>query len=114
MDSLEKNHTWDLVPRSSRKNVVKCQWVYRTKFTSEGVIEHHKDCLVIKGFSQQEVINYTETFYLVANMNFGQLILSFATRFGWEIHQMDVKNAFLHGDLDKENYMEKPPSLMMD
>ena len=59
MDSLEKNCTWDLVPRPTRKNVVKCRWVYRTKFTSDSVVECHKACLVVEVFSQQEGINYT-------------------------------------------------------
>lgn len=69
MDSLEKNQTWDLVPQLTNKNVVKCRWVYRTKFTSNSVVEHHKAHLVMKGFSQQEVVNYTKTFDHVANMN---------------------------------------------
>ena len=51
MTSLEKNYTWDLVPRPPRKNIVKCRWVYQTKFTFEGAIEHHKSHLVAKLFS---------------------------------------------------------------
>jgi hypothetical protein len=99
IDYLSKNHTWDLVPRPQGKNIVKCRWVYRTKFTSEGVVERHKARFFVKGFSQQEGINYIETFSPIAKMNYVQLILSFATRFGWQIHQMDVKSDFLHGDL---------------
>ena len=66
MDSLEKNHTLDLLPRPHGKNIVKCQWVYRTKFTCEGSIEHHKACLVVKGLSHQDGINYIETFTPIA------------------------------------------------
>jgi hypothetical protein len=84
MDSLLKNHTWDLVPRPQGKNIVKCRWVYKTKFTSEGVVEHHKSHLVVKGFSQQEGINYTETFSPVAKMNYVRLILSLACSFWME------------------------------
>jgi hypothetical protein len=70
MDFLLKNHTWDLLPRPQGKNIMKCRWVYNTKFTFEGVIECHKAHFVAKGFSQQEGINYNETFAHVAKMNF--------------------------------------------
>jgi hypothetical protein len=76
IDSLSKNHTWELVPRLQGNNVVKCRWVYRTKFTSEGVVEHHKYHLVAKGFSQQEGIDYTKKFSPIAKMNSVRLILS--------------------------------------
>jgi hypothetical protein len=99
MNSLFKNHTWDLVPRLRGKNIVKFQWVYKTKFTFEGTDEDHKSCLVAKGFSQQEGIKYIETFSHVAKMNYVRLILSFVARFDWQIHHMDVNNFFLHGDL---------------
>jgi hypothetical protein len=102
MDSLQNNHTWDLVPCPSGKNIVKCRWVYQTIFTSKGSIECHKDPLVAKGFSHQEGINYTETFALVAKMNFIQHILSLVAFFRWKIHEMDAKSAFLHGDLFEE------------
>jgi hypothetical protein len=108
IDYLSKNHTWDLVPRPQGKNNVKCPWVYRTKFTSEGVVERHKARLVANGFSQQEGINYIETFSLVAKMNSVRLILSLVARFGWKIHQMDVKGAFLLVDLSKKKFMEQP------
>jgi hypothetical protein len=107
--SLSKNHTWDSVPRLQGKNIVKCRWIYRTKFSSEGVVERHKAHLVVKGFSQQESIDYTETFAPVAKMNSVRLIISLVARFGWKIHQMDVKSAFLHGDLFEEILMEQPP-----
>jgi len=75
MDSLVKNHNWDLVPQLQGKKIVKCEWVYKTKFTFEGVIEHHKYRLIVKGFSQQEGINYNENCSLVEKMNSVQLIL---------------------------------------
>ena len=91
---------------------MKCRWVYKNNFTFEGVIDHHKVHLVVKGFSQQEGIDYTETFALVAKMNSIRLILSLTARFGWEIHQMDVKSAFSHGHLFEEIYMEQPHGFM--
>jgi hypothetical protein len=68
----------------------------------------------LKGFSQQEGINYTETFSPIAKMNSVQLILSLVAHFGWKIHQMDVKSVFLHGDLSEEIFMEQPPSFVID
>jgi S-adenosylmethionine:tRNA-ribosyltransferase-isomerase (queuine synthetase) len=70
MNALIKNHTWDLVPRRQGKNIVECRWVYKTKSTSKGVVERHKYRLVTKAFSQQEGINYTNTFSSVAKMNY--------------------------------------------
>lgn len=114
MDSLFKNHTQDLAPRLQGKNGVKCLWVYKTKFTFEGVVECHKAHLVVKGFSQQEEIDYNETFSLVEKMNYVRLTLSLDVCFKWKIHQMDVKSAFSHGDLYEVIYIEQPPSFMID
>ena len=71
-------------------------------------MDRHKARLVTKVFSQGEGIDYTETFSHVAKMNSICLVLSLATSFKWEVHQMDVKSAFLHGDLHEEIYMEQP------
>jgi hypothetical protein len=70
--------------------------------------------LVAKGFSQQEGIDYTKTFSPVAKMNYVQLILSLVAFFRWKIHQMDVKSAFLHGDLSEEIFMEQPLGFVTD
>ena len=82
-DSLMKNNTWNLVPYPQEKNVVKWQWVTQTKFTSQDVVENHKACLVAKRFSQQEGIDYTETFSFIAKMNYILLIRSLVAHFGW-------------------------------
>eukprot|EP00253_Pinus_taeda_P030504 PITA_30504 len=82
--------------------------VYRTKYGPDGKVDKHKARLVAKGFSQVEGIDYTETFSLVAKMNSIRVVLSLVASFKWEVHQMDVKSAFLHGDLHEEIYMEQP------
>eukprot|EP00253_Pinus_taeda_P007217 PITA_07217 len=106
--SLLANDTWDLVPLPKGRKLVKCKWVYRTKYGPDGKVDKHKARLVAKGFSQVEGIDYTETFSPVAKMNSIRLVLSLAASLKWEVHQMDVKSAFLHGDLHEEIYMEQP------
>eukprot|EP00253_Pinus_taeda_P030103 PITA_30103 len=106
--SLLENDTCDLVPLPKGRKLVRCKWVYRTKYGPNGKVDKHKARLVAKGFSQVEGINYTETFSIVAKMNSIHFVLSLATFFKWDVHQMDVKSAFLHGDLHEEIYMEQP------
>jgi hypothetical protein len=106
--SLMENDTWDLVPLLKGRKLVICKWVYRTKYASDGSVERHKAWLVSKGFSQVEGIDYNETFSHVAKMNSIHLVLALATSHKWEVHQMDVKSSFLHGDLQEEIYMEQP------
>ena len=100
-ESLMKNKTWSLVPLPIGKNLVGCKQVYRTKFTIEGQIEKYKYRLVAKGFNKLEGIDYNETFAPVAKMNTIRTILSIASYYKWEIHQMDVKSVFLNDDLNE-------------
>eukprot|EP00253_Pinus_taeda_P004628 PITA_04628 len=106
--SLLANDTWDLVPLPKGRKLVRCKWVYSTKYGPDGKVDKHKAHLVAKGFSQVEGIDYTETFSPVAKMNSIRLVLSLAASLKWEVHPMDVKSAFLHGDLHEEIYMEQP------
>ena len=92
------NDTWDLVPLRKGRKLFRCKWVYRTKYASDGSVERLKAMLVAKCFFQVEGIDYNETF-LLAKMNSIRLVLSLAALHHWEVHQMDVKSAFLHGDL---------------
>ena len=99
---LMENDTWDLVPLPKGRKLVRCKWVYRTKYASDGSIERHKARLVAKGFSQVEGIDYNETFAPVEKMNSISLVLALATSHKWELHHMDVKSAFFHGYLQEE------------
>jgi hypothetical protein len=107
-NSLLENQTWDLVPLPSGRKLVICRWVYRTKSAMDGQINRYKAKLVTKGFQQVHGIDYDETFALVAKIDSIRLALAIATTKGWEFHQMDVKNAFLHDDLSEEIYIEQP------
>jgi hypothetical protein len=97
--SLMENDTWDLVPLPKERKLVRCKWVYGTKYASDGSVERHKARLVAKGFSQVEGIDYNETFAPVAKMSSIRLVLSLSTSHKWEVHHMDVKSTFFHGDL---------------
>ena len=109
LDALEKNKTWELIYLPAGKRAVGCKWIYTVKQNPEGKIERYKARLVARGYSQTYGIDYEETFAPVAKMNTVRILISCATNFGWPLHQLDVKNAFLHGDLREDVYMEIPP-----
>ena len=88
--------------------------MYRTKYVTYGSINRYKECLVAKGFSQVEIIDYSETFVPIAKMNSFCLVLSLVALQGLIVFQMDMKSAFLHGDLHEEIYMEKPHGFVKD
>ena len=108
MTALEKNNTWELSILPAGKKVVGCKWVFTIKHTPEGKIERYKARLVAKGYSQTYGVDYDETFAPVAKMNTIRTLISVAANYKWNLFQMDVKNAFLHGDLQEEVYMEIP------
>src|SRR5713101_5783312 len=108
------NDTWDLVPLPKGRKLVRSKWVYRNKYALDGSVERLRERLVAKVFSQVEGIDYNETFVPVAKMNSIRLVLSLAALHNWEFHQMDVKSAFLHGDLHQEIYMEQPPGYVQN
>ena len=111
IQALELNNTWSLVPLPPHKRAVGCKWVFKIKYKSDGSVERYKARLVAKGYTQQEGLDYTETFSPAAKMVTVKLFLSLAAVQGWTLHQLDVNNAFLHGDLHEEVYLCLPPSL---
>lgn len=96
-NALIGNGTWSLVPPQPNHNVVDCKWVYRIKQKSDGTVDHYKARLVAKGFHQQAGIDYEDTFSPVVKPTTGRTVHSIAICNNWEIRQLDVQNAFLHG-----------------
>ncbi|CAL8122960.1 unnamed protein product [Prunus armeniaca] len=107
--ALEENNTWSLVPLLAGHHPIGCKWVFNIKYNSDGSIERYKARLVAKGFTQREGIDYTETFAHVAKLITVHCLLTIASIHNGPLHQMDVHNAFLHGDLHEEVYMLPPP-----
>ena len=109
MQALIKNQTWEVVDIRKRIKPVGCRWVFNIKYNSDGRIERYKARLVAKGYSQMYGVDYKETFAPVAKMNIIHMRLSLAVNLDWKLRQYDIKNAFLHGDLEEEIYMTLPP-----
>ncbi|MCO5570785.1 hypothetical protein L7F22_024513 [Adiantum nelumboides] len=106
MDALYGNETWELVPLPKGKKPVGCRWVYKVKHNSDGSVSRYKARRVAKGYAHTYGIDYEEIFALVAKMATVRVVIAVAVAKVWMLHQMDVKNAFLHGDLQEEVYME--------
>ena len=106
--TIEANHTWFVVSLPSRKHSIGCRWVYKVKHNFDGSIEHCKAQLVAKDYTQQEGVDYLDTFSLVAKLVTVIVLLSFTASHNWHLVQMDVNNTFLNGDLFEDVYMDRP------
>eukprot|EP00253_Pinus_taeda_P006304 PITA_06304 len=107
-DSIVRNSVWDVVPRPENKSVMSSNWLYKVKHASDGSVEKHKARFVARGFSQVEGIDYDDNFSPVARYSSIISMLALSAQMGWKIHQMDVKTAFLNGNIEEEVYIEQP------
>jgi vacuolar-type H+-ATPase catalytic subunit A/Vma1 len=108
LNQFQRNDVWDLVPKPEHKNIIGTKWVFRNKLNEQGEIVRNKTRLVAQGYSQQEGIDYFETFAPVARLEAIRLLLSYAVNHGIILYQMDVKSAFLNGVISEEVHVKQP------
>ncbi|KAD6795308.1 hypothetical protein E3N88_06204 [Mikania micrantha] len=105
---MKTNNVWTLIELPRGAKAVSCKWVYKTKLDPNGNIERYKARLVAKGYTQREGIDYQETFSPVSRKYSLRIVMALVAHFDLELHQMDVKTAFLNGDLHEDVFMKQP------
>ncbi|KAI5354743.1 hypothetical protein L3X38_007638 [Prunus dulcis] len=108
LESMSKNWVWKLVILPLGCKPIGCKWVYKTKRNAQGQIDRYKARLVAKGYTQEEGVDYNETFSPVSTKDSFRVIMALVAHFDLHLHQMDVKTAFLNGELIEEIYMKQP------
>jgi hypothetical protein len=112
--ALERNATWDLIELPRDRKIVGCKWVYKLKKGVDDKVKRYKERLVVKGYSHKEGIDFHEIFSPVVKIVSIQSVLALVALLDLELEQLDVKTAFLHGDLDEDIYMEQPEGFVQN
>ncbi|KAL0385037.1 UNVERIFIED_CONTAM: Retrovirus-related Pol polyprotein from transposon TNT 1-94 [Sesamum radiatum] len=113
LDSIMTNHTWDLVDLPIGSKPIKCKWIFKKKIKPDGSIDKFKARLVVVGYTQKEGVDYFDTYSPVTKIATIRTLVAISAINGLMIHQMDVKTAFLNGDLEEEIYMEQPEGFIV-
>lgn len=108
LENLQRNETWDVVPKPNGRKIVKCKWVFKRKCNENGQVDRYKARLVARGYTQVEGIDYKETFCPVIKLKSIRTLLAFAVEQDWQVHQLDVTAAYLNGTLNETIFMEQP------
>lgn len=108
IDAIEENGTWCLVDLPPNRKAIGVKWVFKVKRDEHGAVSKHKARLVVKGYAQRHGIDYDEIFAPVARLDSVRMLIALAAHEGWEVHHMDIKSAFLNGELQEEVYVEQP------
>jgi hypothetical protein len=113
IEVIENNRTWKLVDRPQDKEIIGVKWIYKVKYNVDWLVQRNKARLVAKGYSQQPGVYFHETFAPVARLDTVRALISLATQKGWLLYQLDVKSAFLNGELKEEVYVEQPQGFVI-
>ncbi|KAJ9564628.1 hypothetical protein OSB04_000594 [Centaurea solstitialis] len=108
LNQFERLGVWRLVPRPANKTIIDLKWIFKNKKDEDGIVTRNKARLVAKGFKQQAGIDYDETFAPVARIEAIRIFLAYAAHKNFTVYQMDVKTAFLNGELKEEVYVTQP------
>ncbi len=108
MRSLLENGTWELVERPEGVKLIPMKWVYKVKRDAQGNVERYKSCLVAKGFLQKQGVDFEEVYALMSKHTTLRVLLAIVAHQDLELHQLDVKTAFLNEELEEEIYMQQP------
>jgi hypothetical protein len=113
MQAIEANRTWDVSVLPPNHEAIGLKWVFKVKKDPEGNVVKYKARLVAKGYAQRFGVDFDEVFALVARIETVRVLLALAAQGGWEVHHMDVKSAFLNGDLSETMYVQQPPGFVV-
>jgi hypothetical protein len=113
IQSIMSNHTWEIVDLPQGAKTIGCKWIFKRKLKPDGSVEKYKARLVAKGYTQKKDLDYFDTYSPVARMTSIRVLIAIASIHNLVVHQMDVKTAFLNGDLEEEIYMDQPEGFVV-
>ena len=113
MKAIEANKTGDVSSLPDKQKAIGLKWVFKIKKDPSGKVVKHKARLVAKGYAQVQGVDFNEVFAPVVRIETVRVILALAAQGGWQVHHMDVKSAFLNGDLTENVYVKQPPGFIV-
>jgi hypothetical protein len=113
LESIKENKTWSFVDLPRGQKAIGLKWVFKLKHDEHGDVVKHKTRLVVKGYVQRQGIDFDEVFAPVARMESVRVMIILAAHLSWFVHHMDMKSAFLNGDLGEEVYVSQPPGFIV-